>query len=225
MLDKTDGFMPKNCMSGYDFELWVQGILTALKFDAKRTKGNDNGVDIIATLGERGSHLKYYIQCKFHNRPVGKTPVQEVYTGCRFFGNDGYPVVITNNRMSSETKAYAKQMGVELITEYQLNEISLLVKTGKIVNENYTGLMGIILGKLAKRPDLCKKAIEVYDKKQNKVEETTDKEQIKNELINTFDQANLLLQESAELQMRANACQQQAMSLQKEALLRNLNCL
>ena len=41
MLDKTDGFMPKNCMSGYDFELWVQGILTALKFDAKRTKGND----------------------------------------------------------------------------------------------------------------------------------------------------------------------------------------
>lgn len=118
MLDKTDGFMPKNCMSGYDFELWVQGILTALKFDAKRTKGNDNGVDIIATLGERGSHLKYYIQCKFHNRPVGKTPVQEVYTGCNYFGNDGYPVVITNNRMSSETKAYAKQIGVELYIKW-----------------------------------------------------------------------------------------------------------
>ena len=58
-----------------------------------------------------------------------------------------------------------------------------------------------------------------------KLRKRTDKEQIKNELINTFDQANLLLQESAELQMRANACQQQAMSLQKEALLRNLNCL
>lgn len=82
-------------MSGYDFELWVQGILTTLKFDAQRTKGNDNGVDIIATLDERGHHLKYYIQCKFHNRPVGKTPVQEVYTGCNYFGNDGYPVVIT----------------------------------------------------------------------------------------------------------------------------------
>ena len=161
MFDKTDGFMPQNCMSGYDFELWVQGFMTALKFDAKRTKGDDNGVDIIATLEKGGIQLKYYIQCKFHNRPVGKTPIQEVYTGCRFFGNDGYPVVITNNRMSSETKAYAKQMGVELITEYQLNEISLLVKTGKIVNENYTGLMGIILAKLAKRQDLCKKAIEV----------------------------------------------------------------
>ncbi len=50
--------MPKNCISGYDFELWVQGILTALKFDAKRTKGNDNGVDIIATLKGEGESLK-----------------------------------------------------------------------------------------------------------------------------------------------------------------------
>lgn len=42
-------------MSGYDFELWVQGILTALKFNAKRTTGNDNGVDIMATLNEGGN--------------------------------------------------------------------------------------------------------------------------------------------------------------------------
>ena len=55
MFDITDGFQPKNCMSGYDFELWVQSLLTALKFDAKRTKGNDNDVDIIATLNERGT--------------------------------------------------------------------------------------------------------------------------------------------------------------------------
>ena len=55
MFDKMDGFRPKNCMSGYNFELWVQGILTTLKFDARRTKGNDNGVDIIATLDERGA--------------------------------------------------------------------------------------------------------------------------------------------------------------------------
>lgn len=225
MFEKMDGFKPKNCMSGYDFELWVQSILTTLKFDAKRTKGNDNGVDIIATLDERGNQLKYYIQCKFHNRPVGKTPVQEVYTGCNYFGNDGYPVVITNNRMSSETKAYAKQIGVELITEYQLNELSLLLKTGKIVNENYTGLMGIILGKLTRRLDLFEKAVKAYNKEPIKNVETTDKEKLKNELINTFDQVDLLLQESAELQMRSNACQQQAISLQKEALLRNLNCL
>ncbi len=61
MFDKTDGFMPQNCMSGYDFELWVQGFMTALKFDAKRTKGDDNGVDIIATLEKGGIQLKYYL--------------------------------------------------------------------------------------------------------------------------------------------------------------------
>lgn len=52
---KNGCFKPKNCMSGYDFELWVQGILTALKFNAKRTAGNDNGVDIMATLNEGGN--------------------------------------------------------------------------------------------------------------------------------------------------------------------------
>ena len=225
MFDRTDGFQPKNCTSGYDFELLVQNMLTTLKFDARRTKGNDNGVDIIATLNERGCNLKYYIQCKFYNRPVGKTPVQEVYTGCEFFGGDGYPVVITNNRMSSETKAYAKKLGVELITEHQFNEIKILLRTKKIVNESYTGLMGIIISMLSHRLDLFEKSVNSYNKQPVKNEEVTDKEQLKNELINSFEQANLLLQESAELQMRANACQQQAMNLQKEALLRNLNCL
>ena len=225
MFDKIEGFKPKNCMSGYDFELWVQGLLTSMGFNAKTTRGNDNGVDIIATLDKQDCHLKYYIQCKFHNRPVGKTPIQEVYTGCRYFGNDRYPVVITNNRMSSETKAYAKQLGVELITGHQFNEITLFAKTRKIVNENYTGLMGIMLGKLAQRPDLFDKAVNSYHKTPVENEPISDKEAFKIELMNTFDQANMLLQESAELQMRANACQQQAMSLQKEALLKNLNCL
>lgn len=52
MFEGTDGFQPKNCTLGYDFELWDKNMLTALKFDARRTKGNDNGVDIIVTLNE-----------------------------------------------------------------------------------------------------------------------------------------------------------------------------
>lgn len=69
---------------------------------------------------------------------MGKTPIQEIYTGCKYFGNDGYPVVITNNRMSSETKAYAKPLRVELITEHQFNELTIYAKTRKIVNEYHT---------------------------------------------------------------------------------------
>ena len=107
------GFQPKNCKSGHDFELWTQGVLTALGFDAKLTGGNDNGVDIIATITVSDRDYKFYIQCKFYNRPVGKAPVQEVYTGCKYFGGDGYPVVITTNRMTSDARAYAKKMGVD----------------------------------------------------------------------------------------------------------------
>lgn len=83
----------------------------------------------------KGECLKFFIQCKFHDRPVGKTPVQEIYTGCNYFGNDGYPVVITNNRMSSETRAYAKQLGVEAITEYEgsVKKIVSLVKNGSFL--------------------------------------------------------------------------------------------
>lgn len=79
MFGRMDGFKPKNCISGYEFELWGQGILTTLKFDVKSIKENDDGIDSVVTLDERGNQLKYYIQCKFYNRPVGKTPVQEVY--------------------------------------------------------------------------------------------------------------------------------------------------
>ena len=53
--------------------------------------------------------------------------------------------------MSSETRTYAKQLGVEVITEYELNEFSLLFKTGKLINETRTGLTGIIIGKMANR--------------------------------------------------------------------------
>ena len=85
--------------------------------------------------------------------------------------------------------------------------------------------MGIMLGKIAQRKDLFIKAVNSYNREPVTDEPISDKEAFKIELINTFDQANILLQESAELQMRANACQQQAMLLQKEALLKNLNCL
>lgn len=66
------GYQPKNCKSGTDFENWVQRLLTAAGFDARRTGGNDNGVDIIATITLGKKEYKYYIQCKFHNRPVGR---------------------------------------------------------------------------------------------------------------------------------------------------------
>lgn len=218
------GFQPKDCKTGHDFEVWTQGLLTALGFDAKLTGGNDNGVDIIATCHIDGKEYKYYIQCKLHNKVIGKAPVQEVFTGHKYFGGDGYPVVITNNRMTANAKAYATKLGVEVISEYQLNELDILVRRKQIINETHTGLMGLMVGRITKRKDLIHKAVDRYNKSVVEIEETTDIEKLRQELISSFDEANMLMQESAELQMKATAKQQQALALQKEAMLRNLNC-
>lgn len=102
MNDHDNGFLPKNCKTGQDFEVWTQGLLTALGFDAKLTGGNDDDVDIIAVCNIGDKEYKYYIQCKLHNRVIGKTPVKEVDTGCQYFDSDEYPVVFTNNRMTAE---------------------------------------------------------------------------------------------------------------------------
>ena len=216
------GFQPKDCKSGHDFELWVQGILTRLGFDAKLTGGNDNGVDIIATITIADKSYKYYIQCKFYNRPIGKTPVQEVYTGCQYFGGDGYPVVITTNRMTSEARAFAKKMGVEVITEFQLNELQIAVKQKKKINPNLTGLFGLMIGRIFRDSSSMVHAVSIYDKSPTDNEPPTDKEQLKQELISAFDQAEILLQEAAEKQADVFRVQQQAMALQKSALLKNL---
>lgn len=222
MFEEGVGFQPKNCKSGHDFELWVQSLLVHTGFDAKLTGGNDNGVDIMATTTVDGKEYKYYIQCKFYNRTVGKTPIQEVYTGCQYFGGDGYPVVITTNRMTAEAKAYAKKLGVEVITEYQLNELEIAVKQKKKINTNLTGLFGLILASIFRDSYSIVHAVSIYDKSPTDIELPTDKEHLKQELISAFDQAEILLQEAAEKQADVFRVQQQALSLQKSALLKNL---
>ena len=218
-----NGYQPKRCRTGHDFEVWTQGVLRVLGFDAKLTGGNDNGVDVIAKITINGKEYKYYIQCKYYNRTLGKEPVQQVYAGYQYFGGDGYPVVITTNRMTSEAKAYAKKLGVEVITEYQLNELEIAVLQNKRINSNLTGLFGLMIGLQLKDTESISYAVSDYDKVPIlEIEQPTDKEHLKQELISAFDQAEILLQEAAEKQADVFRVQQQAMALQKSALLKNL---
>lgn len=132
--------------------------------------------------------------------------------------------MITNNRMSSGTRAFAGKMGVELITELEFNELEISNRQRKIINRSHTGLMGILLAIMFKDNEYGNRTLKVYNKKCFEVEGITDKEKLRQELIDNFDQAQILWQEYAEHQLRASACQQQALALQKEAMLRNLNC-
>lgn len=212
----------ESCMSGNDFELFIQRLLTRYGFNATLTGNNDNGVDIIATLKEGDCESKYYIQCKFYNRTVGKLPVQEVFSGSHYFGNDGHPVVITNNYMASGTKMFANGLNVEVITGYQLKEL-LNVETTK--EKRYKGLLGILFRKAMGKDANTQNSVESCGERQVTNREILDRKALEKEITEVFDQANIILQEASELQMKVFARQQQALLLQKEGLLKNLNCL
>lgn len=69
----------------------------------------DHGVDIIAYASGR----KYAIQCKYYSSTVGNHAVQEVFSGCRYYGCE-IPVVLTNSTFTENAIDEARTLGVEL---------------------------------------------------------------------------------------------------------------
>lgn len=98
-------------MEGHDFENWCAEALRNSGFsNVTVTPGSgDQGVDVVA---EKGG-LKYAVQCKRYNSDLGNTPVQEVFTGARFY-NCHVGVVITNRNFTSGAKDAAAATGVLL---------------------------------------------------------------------------------------------------------------
>lgn len=106
-----------DCKTGVDFENRIVDVFRLLGFKATKTGSNDGGIDIIVEGTVEDTLRKFYIQCKFYNRPLGKSPIQEVYSGTHYYGNDGTPVVITNNHVTVEARLYANKLGVEIISD------------------------------------------------------------------------------------------------------------
>lgn len=102
-----------NCYSGTEFENKTVDFLRLAGLTANRVgKANDGGIDIEASVNIQGVKYSYYIQCKYYNKPLGKGPIQEVYSGAAFYNNIGKPVVITNNEVTFNARTYAKKLGV-----------------------------------------------------------------------------------------------------------------
>lgn len=146
--------MPKvlrisECLTGADFENTILNILVNLGFDAHLTGKEDRGIDIIASKTVDEKAYKFYIQCKFWNTTVGMKPIQEAFTGCHYFGNDGTPVVITNNRVTIEARQYARKLGVEVIGKAELEEIRCSNKKGGKCDGGVTGLQGLLMASLS----------------------------------------------------------------------------
>lgn len=126
----------ERCTSGIEFEGWVCDLLRKLSFTADRVGKNDSGVDIIMRAKWNDKVYRFYIQCKYYNKPIGKTPVHEVFAGTAFHKDYGRPVVIVNNTMTYEARRYAKELGVEIIAEPEWAEFEDIIKNGAVSNPN-----------------------------------------------------------------------------------------
>ena len=195
-------FLFQDCYTGTDFENKVTDFLNTYGFRATKTGINDGGIDIVATSITVPKQYSFNIQCKFFNRPLGKAPIQEVYSGTHYYGNGASPVVITNNRVTAEARIYAKRLGVEIIGDAEWTEIKHVKDTEKIINPNvHGGLMGILLSFITKDRDYLNEAVKILKGALPKA--PSDKEQLKLELINDFDEAEEYMKEAAYLQQKA----------------------
>lgn len=97
-------------MSGVQFEHYVASVFRALGYNAAVQGGaGDQGVDVIvASNGQRQA-----IQCKNYAKPVGNSPVQQVYAGARYHRCD-VAMVIAPNGYTKGAVTLAQSVGVKL---------------------------------------------------------------------------------------------------------------
>lgn len=214
---------PKNidferCTSGINFEEWTKKLLIGLRMEASRVGKNDCGVDIIATASVNHIPYRFYIQCKYYNKPLGKGPIQEIFAGTAHNKEYGRPVVVTNNTVTFEARCYARDLGVEIIAEPEWNEFEQIIRNGKVDNPNqHKGLFGIMIASYLNNRDYLGKALPDADE-----EKAKNKNELKIQILSEFDEAEECVKEAAYLQQKAAQFQQRALDIQKRALLRNI---
>lgn len=219
-------FIEANLGSGYDYELEVKYLLIRLGFKASLTGNDDRGIDIIAQASTPGNP-KFYIQCKYHNKPVGLEAVQEVYTGCALRGNDGYPVVFTSSSITTDAKKSANQLGVEIISRPELADLAYGYETKRVIRKTRYGLMGLMAGLSVKDSthilNTSKKYIQKVPQKEISTEENDEKELQKKAITQLYEQAQSHEMEIAQLEQQKSKHQQLILELQKQAIILSLD--
>lgn len=217
----TESIIFKGCYTGTDFENKTLDFLRLAGLTAKKTGGaNDGGIDIVASANIQGVEYSYYIQCKYYNKPLGKNPIQEAYSGAAFYDNIGKPVVITNNEVTFNARIYAKKLGVEIIADFEWEEIKETCISKKAKSQ-HTGLMGIIISNAIKCPEYAMQAVVTEIKPI--VPDLSDKSKYRLQLQSDFDMAEEYLKEEERLQQKALKYRRMALERQKKAILASLD--
>lgn len=206
----------RNCKSGIDFETKICKILINMGFKAERVGKGDKGVDIIAITP---SGYTFNIQCKFHNKSIDNSSVNQVFAGTAYYDNGGAPVLITNNTATAEARLVTQKLKVEIIADAEWMEQQQVYESQRLINPHH-GLMGMIISYILGNPDYLG-IKNVQDKLTP--QQHSKIEQFKLNLSTMFDEADTHMKEAMSLQLKAAQHQQCAISLQKKALLRNID--
>ena len=175
-------------------------------------------MDIVAQAKFDDKVYRFNLQCKYHNRVIGKTPIQEIFAGTAFYKYPARPVVIVNNVVTYEARRYAKELGVEIIAALEWDEFENIIKTGVDSNPNpRDGLFGVMIAALLIDPDHIPESLINED-----AEKVKNQRELKLQIISDFDEAKELSKEVGRLQLRASQYQERALEIQKRALLRNI---
>jgi len=108
---------------GIKFENHCMKILKQHGWEVKETPNTgDQGVDLIASIND----LRICIQCKDHEKAIGNKAVQEISAG-KLFWKGTHAIIVSKSGFTKSAHQLAKSNKVELINEYQLNDLKKFI--------------------------------------------------------------------------------------------------
>lgn len=106
--------------NGYEFEEYIAYIYSKLGYEVTTVtkKSGDQGVDVIM----KKDNVKYAIQVKYYNNPVGNKAIQEVVAGKQYYYCDK-AMVVTNSSFTKQAEKLALSNDVILIDGIKLEQL------------------------------------------------------------------------------------------------------
>jgi restriction system protein len=139
-IDNFGGGDPKK--GGFIFESYVAGLYRRMGYEAKtiselkrlglvKTKGFDQGADVIVDYYEGNKKVRAVIQCKHYKNKVGNAAIQEVKAALSLYKGD-VGIVLTNNYFTEAAIELASANNVQLINRDKLSQMVELDNSPRI---------------------------------------------------------------------------------------------
>lgn len=111
--------------NGYEFESFVANLYKMLGYNVLdvTSKSGDQGADVLIEK----DNIKYAIQVKYYNNPVGNKAIQEVVAAKSFYKTDK-AMVVTNSTFTPQAITLANANDVLLVDGNKLDELIKQVK-------------------------------------------------------------------------------------------------